>query len=1127
MSPKRIRRESKETPPTAPRIPDTPPLWHGSGGRGGSLRARGRADWDRGRGRSFLADRDGFGPRSRSRESWRDRDRDWERSDTDHRERFDRRDIERSLERDDRDKESAGWRHERSPSRNSTGNQAVGASRLGAAASSQLPHTPNAEPARRYSTALTFTDSGREALRVLDKSGYYSTNISNPAVDTHTRRAISPPPAPTVPAFGGSLEYVKPTKAFSSEASSESGQPVKSATVLQPGRPIEKLPGVSQDAPFQPPTGPRADRAIVPAASPYKEPRTHGLDTRAKSDTQSRAMRSVTNSSSAVQAVSSTGSSRNESLESSGGNGIESKTFSHKQLALKPVPPATSSTLSVRRLDSATNKALPPRTPPAIPTGPAAMEASPTASRPNIPTGPRIQPKQYPHPWNAPGYKIPTAPARPSIMNSAPSKPAQAVQRERNYGLPAPYRNSADPFVGQNMKPRVVDIHAGKDRNSILQHREAIAQTTSEMVAPRVEPEVSMKDDALLPMSLGRSSDEEVDDDDDGLDEEDFADSERKFKKEMDLLIARLPLSPLHDPIIVSLLVRIQLLGMIADGFVPAGIEAADEATEEVGTEKIARPVGLPSPALEDGREESPELTGRLLKDAPYNPIPTPPIEGLPFLAAATQQGQCIFDSSDEDDENHSRIADSLCEELSSQDRERELQLVELREEFSNLYKPWRNAVFNMDCRKREENPLTPAPASPPASLAPTVVPTPVIERTRGAKNITELDLQNILKASEQSAREEQERRDRELTARPNYEIEAVIPAMMERREIELTFFEDSNQLVPEGRALDIFAFVPPQDDFTAEEQKAFITAFNNHPKRWSEIAECLPGRDFQQCIIHYYLTKHTAKYKDLWRKTLPKKKRGRGPAVRPRSTALMSDLVYEREEVDNTPAAVTDTGRPRRAAAPTFGETAPELENTILPAVASRRVAKEPNGEQSIEKSTSRKRAGPKGPRKTKAIVGPAAAPSPQKVEKDVKNARVNGKLEAFVPKADEPFMSDLQKGTPMDVDQIRPATTLLTTSTLDGTNCGRPSTAARSVPQQPPSHWSGPEKTYFPNLVDYFGRDWTRISDFMETKTSKMVSVSLLGMLYWSLTNPGQEPFCKGSPEWEAMAGRQSTGC
>jgi Myb-like DNA-binding domain len=706
-------------------------------------------------------------------------------------------------------------------------------------------------------------------------------------------------------------------------------------------------------------------------------------------------------------------------------------------------------------------------------------------------------------------------------MNSAPLKPPQAAQRERNYGLPTTHRKIVDPFISQNVKARVAYKQVEQDRSPTNWRREDVVRMPLGQLAPSHEPETSMKDDSLLPISVGPSSDDGADDDDDGLDEEDFADSERKFKKEMDILIAKRPPSPLHDPAIVGLLVRIQLLGMIADGSVPAGIQA-DERVEELEIETATKAIGLPSPAVEEGREESPQPTGRFLKDPPYNPIPTPPIDDLPFLSSPVLQGEIVFDSSDDEDEMQGDIVASLCEEFSFQEHEMDKHYMQLKEEFSKLYRPWRSAVSNMERRERGEDPLTPAPASPPLSLAPTAAPTPLVERTRGAKNTTELDFQNILRASEQSAREEQERRDRELTARPNYEMEAVIPEMLQRQEIEMAFFEDRNQLVPEQKALDVFAFVPPQDDFSPEEQRAFIAAFNSQPKKWSEIAECLPGRDFQQCILHYYLTKHSAKYKELWKKTLPKKKRGRAPAARPRSTALMSDLVYEREDVDSTPAAVTDSGRPRRAAAPTFGEPATDPENTIAPASVSRRVNKESNGEQSAEKSTGRKRGGAKAPRKTKVgagppagpPAGPVAGPSPQKIEKDIKNTRVTGKLDAAVSKADEPFLSDQQRGNPGEVEQRRPATQL-TTSTLDGAPPARPLPAARSVSQlQSSSYWSVPETHYFPKLIEYFGTDWAGISTFMETKTSNMVSVRERVSALFKHTRvnyeAGQKPFC-----------------
>ena len=127
-------------------------------------------------------------------------------------------------------------------------------------------------------TALTLPDTGREHPRDSDKSDYYSTNIDPPAIEIKTRRALTPPYPPTVPPFGSSLEFVKPFKTYTAEASTEPAPPVKTTTASQPPRPIEKLAMAGQDVLFQPPTGPKADRANLAVALPYKESKAHAID---------------------------------------------------------------------------------------------------------------------------------------------------------------------------------------------------------------------------------------------------------------------------------------------------------------------------------------------------------------------------------------------------------------------------------------------------------------------------------------------------------------------------------------------------------------------------------------------------------------------------------------------------------------------------------------------------------------------------------------------------------------------------------------------------------------------------------------------------------------------------------
>ena len=1148
-SPDRLSRDSKDVPASGTRLSEAPSHWHSSGNRSGSVRGRVRADWDRGRGRGYVNERDGFRPRSRSRDVWHDRERPLrERGDADHRERFDRRENDRLIERDDRGWDSGLQGRDRSPNRTSTRIQSLGPSRSSTATSTHHAQSQGEDAGRRAAnllptslaspvvTSATTAIIGRgSGDRDVKREGNYveqsfsAPKAKSPHREGLSQRAISPPSAPTVPAFGGSLDYVKPIKLQSVGAITETKISPEASTSITSGQPENKPAPASHEGSFQPPTGPKADRGLMTFQQTPKTIRPSSLESSLKLDSHPRPLRPTINTPTKPPP----GTSLSESFAdaSSAGTSHEAKPSLLKPLGTKAnIPQAPLSAPLVRRpSDVGSSKVLSPKPYGSIPTGPAAMDVSPIAPRlSNVPTGPRIAPKQHVNSWNTASFKPAGAlgaPARPSIINSAPSKPAESVHRERNYSLPASQRNDTDLNMGQDIQTKPQRVTTENDQSPT--DKQAGSPTLQHASAQSVgipEKEATEAVESLLPVSPQASSDDEADDEDDGLDEQDFIESEQKFKKEMDILAAQRPLSPLQDPTIVSLLVRIQLLGLLAADVAPADM-SMDVVEEEVRSDKFAEAVDLPY-ALANVANfgTSPPPRGRLLKEGPYNPIPTPPLEDLPFLSTSPPTKLKFFDSSDEDEEICHRVTDILQEDMSREAFEAESYKSRCRAEFVNSYRPWKLTVSEMDQRKRDEAPQIPAPASPPLSLPSTTVATPLIERTRGAKNITELDLQNIIKASEQSAREEQERRDRELTSKPNYDVEAMIPAMKDHDEIELCYYEDRCQYIPPERTLDVFAFVPPRDDFTTDEQKTFIAAFNRHPKKWSEIAECLPGRDYQQCILHYYLTKHTVKYKEIWRKTLPKKKRGRGPAVRPRSTALMSDMVFEREEIDGGSAAVTDTGRPRRAAAPTFGDTAAEADsngttstaavvpanNTPLP--NTRRPGKEATGEQMNEKATARKRAGPKGPRKSKgtvvtAVAGtttsrptstsavaavaadPLLAVSPLKADKEVQFAQV---AERF-----DPIMSKIEDGTPVnmqvgstDVGLSRPPTLVSTASTLDGTSSARPIGPVRSTSNKWTSYWPVPESQYFPTLIDYYGRDWAAISNFMETKSPNMVS-------------------------------------
>ena len=156
---------------------------------------------------------------------------------------------------------------------------------------------------------------------------------------------------------------------------------------------------------------------------------------------------------------------------------------------------------------------------------------------------------------------------------------------------------------------------------------------------------------ADVEMSLPASSDEEGDEDE--FDEDDFAASEQKYLLERNLIEAKKPPPLLQDHVIRTLLIRIQFLNMILHNVIP---KPKDEDTIMEDTVKPTQlpQIGLPSPdQMSEEQEEKPELRhpqprGRPLSQAPVNPIPTPPLEDLPYLRKEAK-GHATFEDSDDE----------------------------------------------------------------------------------------------------------------------------------------------------------------------------------------------------------------------------------------------------------------------------------------------------------------------------------------------------------------------------------------------------------------------------------------------------------------------------------------------
>jgi hypothetical protein len=640
---------------------------------------------------------------------------------------------------------------------------------------------------------------------------------------------------------------------------------------------------------------------------------------------------------------------------------------------------------------------------------------------------------------------------------------------------------------------------------------------------------------------FGRSSDEE--DSENVFTQEYLDERKRIFERDMESLRAELPPSPLEDPTIISLLLKIQLLGMLANEMSVDELEQPERPAEEAVKQPEEQSVD-PVPSVEDEETAIPPSSERVVSFAPTptereserksereskgdlgveperelerEPEREPgsvvetiipsvvasdevTIESLPFLHSGPPTPLSDLEVYHDNIATQNRLKGIFSNELSKIQQEVFKKNAVLREEYMSYYKPWRLAIWELD-RLKDKKPDTPAPASPPVSTVPTT-PAPMPEGREGRryKGNSELDFLNALKASEISAQEELERRRTKMaTARPDLGREAIIPNMLEPREEKASVYKDVNNIIECNRAMDVFGFLPPPNDFTPDEHLAFTDAFMAYPKKWGKIAESLPGRTFQQCIIHYYLTKEEIKYKAKLNKRWSKRKGGprKGGAARPKSNALIADLSVVKPdfEGEEAPPAVTDTGRPRRAAAPTFGESG-EAEG----GPAGRR-AQTGRDIEPVEKAPARRGGrgggGARGARRAKTMqpdqkgqalatqdtLPPPLTGTEMEMIPDNMQWGLDGRADRMVQEPLPAMPRGRGRGRAKDGVYVFESTEIDPPMAVKQTETGYGS-------MQPTSYWSVPEQRDFPALLAHFGRDFEGISGWMKTKTTVMV--------------------------------------
>ncbi|KAI9710439.1 MAG: hypothetical protein M1812_007407 [Candelaria pacifica] len=1127
--------------------------------RGGGY-SRGWDDEIRSQGRDWAPIR----ARSRSREQhWerdrgsRDRHRSFDRTD----DRYGSREEERRKDREDREREAERWKREqptpRNESRNLSGSLTTPTTPHPLSAASSHPastdrtHPPDLfrdlGSGRRVSTTA-IPASSRDSKREVEKPDYFASR-AEASRDRYSGRTSSPPPqAPQVPAFGS---FTYRSSSLSGPAANTWKAPTTQATTTANVAAVPKAVPTGPKAQIlgQAPTGPRAARAIErPVAADVREiagsivdearvkrpvpplgaPSQNQFSNRLHADAPNQAIESMPHLSDSL------GTPLAKSRAPPTGPQNTSRPTSSSSAQPFAKVSSDQSVLSGRM-------GSPGR--PKTPTGRvSAFNTSPQSLGMNIPTGPkanRIPPLMPRAPLHGRGNQWirPGAPVHPQRSVA----PISSIPAKRDQSGEEKSRIPSKDDLGVTVKPgssvpstalnsgakttidEAVTTKAEEGRNSDKNDKGKVMDSQpigDNKLGKRKFPRIRLvlRTPPPVPEPVEEDAPDNIDEDM-GLDEQDYAESEANFAREMAALEQKKLRLIFDDQEFMNLFCQVRDVSRMLDEF--GGNWPSPPAPESALAQESVRPgpLNLPSPKLEEVEDAAMDDDDPPLREIAINRLPTPPIEDLPFLDSGIPTSIADLDIYQENLRSHRRIQKSFTAEILDRRQLIFAEEEDLRRAYSNAYRPYRLAVREID-RDRRPVSVEPNPPLPQLDISPSIPSAATIEGRRGGKFGSELDFERVLKESEQTAREERERQEREVKARADLEKEAVIPPMLNEYDRQMQIFKDTNGLIPEAQILNASSLVPARDTFSAEEQKVFIENFMAYPKRWGRIAEALPGRDYHDCIEHYYLTKGEANYKKRLSKRTTKKGRKAGPAAqgRPKSNALMSDLgvkpsMYDGEDVEPLGAQITDSGRPRRAAAPTFGEAPGEAELSTPAPTPARKVAAPPKGdvnaENGLERSVKRtKTAAPreKGQKRGKnQLLAAAPGPSPQKSDREKVKTRETPKPEESRRAKDfedANLLATLQAGSKAGLTDRQASFTedwygqpVQNNGSMD---IARQSQQQQQIQQQQQqqqktaatsSYWSVPDQQVFPKLIAHFGTDWNGIANWMTTKTHIMV--------------------------------------
>lgn len=450
------------------------------------------------------------------------------------------------------------------------------------------------------------------------------------------------------------------------------------------------------------------------------------------------------------------------------------------------------------------------------------------------------------------------------------------------------------------------------------------------------------------------------------------------------------------------------------------------KSPENVATEEV------PLFADEDAEGEDDDA------DATDDEIPVKSI--LPFFVPGPQKPFAEMDFFRQNLIEHERLKPYMVARMELQERQDEQLTNERKDEYLQKYTKYVQDVRALEQNEQQRKQKGKGePDSNISTPAATSIDAPPPTR-RGGRSApvgdvvrSEAEFEQVIRDIQE--KEEQEKAEAKYKSEGPLPGEAVVPDMiLSETEIKLNRFKDYNNLIRDKSMIpEIFVLRPPPDDFTEEEQKIFIERYLETPKQWGQIAKGLPGRTFGDCILHYYRTKQEANYKALVRgngKGKRKGKRGRAAQTTRVRNALTAELDKKDEDADSEEVPMTEAGRPRRAAAPVFGngEVITQQDRTAnstpLPTTGKRgnasrngdddsatgeRQSKRTRGASTREGKGRRRAATATAPSTPAAPIVPAAeSPAPQPPQFQLQN---NAKLPILPPQAILPASQQQQQ--------------------------------------------------------------------------------------------------------------------